>query len=375
VAPGTRVNWALWGIRRLKLLYILRGGRAERLALPDGRYPDEFFYGYRQLARRSGWQVELRERATTWAPGRALQRFVHAFTHLSPDFGGARELDRALLSRYDAIISTSEPVLMMLALRRRSRDAGARLVLILMGAEKRIERSRVPGVTRRVLRWALGAMDAIIVVGEGERGYVLDAGLSAPDRVHVVPFGVDTAFWTPEAGGQEGPVLAVGNDDGRDYELLLRAIGPHPLRLHTRLPVGNLPSNVTLSGGTWQDGALSDEGLRDLYRACRFVVVPLRDSTQPQGQSVTLQAMACGKAVVLSRTRGTWGSGLIRHGENCHLVATGDAAGLREAIETLSADAAYRERLGAAARLTVQAHFTSGRMAEEIAAVVQATRP
>jgi glycosyltransferase involved in cell wall biosynthesis len=372
---GTRVDWALWRVGRLKLLYILRGGRHARLALPDGQYPDEFFYGYRQLARRPGWQVELRERATTWAPGRALQRFVHAFTHLSPDFGGARELDHALLSRYDAIISTSEPVLMMLALRRRARGAGARLVLILMGAEKRIERSRLPGVTRRVLRWALGAMDAVIVVGEGERSYVIDEGLSAPDRVHVVPFGVDTAFWTPEPGGEEGPILAVGNDDGRDYELLLRAIGPHPLRLHTRLPVRNVPPHVTVSGGTWQDAALSDEGLRDLYRSCRFVVVPLRDSTQPQGQSVALQAMACGKAVVLSRTRGTWGGGLIRHGENCHLVAAGDAAELSAAIETLSADAAYRERLGAAARLTVQEHFTSNRMAEEIAAVVERTRP
>ena len=58
---------------------------------------------------------------------------MHAFSHLSPDFGGARELDRALLARYDAIISTSEPVLMMLALRRRTASTGARLVLILMG--------------------------------------------------------------------------------------------------------------------------------------------------------------------------------------------------------------------------------------------------
>ena len=371
---GTRVDWALWRVGRLKLLYILRGGRHARLALPDGQYPDEFFYGYRQLARRPGWQVELRERATTWAPGRALQRLVHAVTYLSPDFGGARELDRALLSRYDAIISTSEPVLMMLALRRRSRSAGARLVLILMGAEKRIERSRVPGVTRRVLRWALGAMDAIIVVGEGERGYVLEEGLSAPGRVHVVPFGVDTAFWTPEPGGEEGPILAVGNDDGRDYELLLRSIGSHALRIHTRLPVGALPPNVEVTGGSWQEAGLSDEQLRGLYRASRFVVVPLRDSVQPQGQSVALQAMACGKAVLLSRTRGLWGRGAMRHGENCHLVPPSDGEALRAAIERLSADAAYRDALGSAARRTVEEHFTSDRMATEIATVIEGSR-
>ena len=300
---------------------------------------------------------------------------MHAFSHLSPDFGGARELDRALLARYDAIISTSEPVLMMLALRRRTASTGARLVLILMGAEKRVERSRVPGVTKRLLRWALGAMDAIIVVGEGERGYVVAEGLSAPERVHLVPFGVDTAFWTPGPGGPEGPILAVGNDDGRDYELLLRAIGPHPLRLHTRLPVSALPPNVELTGGSWQEATLSDVQLRGLYQASRFVVVPLRDSVQPQGQSVTLQAMACGKAVILSRTRGLWGGVAMRHAENCHFVAPGDGEALRAAIERLSSDVAYRAALGSAARRAVEEHFTSDRMAMEIGSVIESTLP
>lgn len=299
---------------------------------------------------------------------------MHAFTHLSPDFGGARDLDRALLERYDAIISTSEPVLMMLALRRRAAKSGARLVLILMGAEKRIERSRSPGVTKRMLRWALRAMDAVIVVGEGERAYVVEEGLGVPERVHLVHFGVDTAFWTPGPGGSEEPILAVGNDDGRDYELLVRAAGTRPLRIHTRLPLGSVPPSVTVTGGSWQDAALSDLALRDLYRACPFVVVPLRESSQPQGQSVTLQAMACGKAVVLTRTRGMFGGSLVRHGENGHLVPSGDLGALREAIDRLGSDAAYRERLGAAARRTVEEHFTSDRMAEEIGAIVQAGR-
>jgi glycosyltransferase involved in cell wall biosynthesis len=131
---------------------------------------------------------------------------------------------------------------------------------------------------------------------------------------------------------------------------------------------------VTVTGGTWQDAALSDEALRDLYRACPFVVVPLRESSQPQGQSVTLQAMACGKAVVLTRTRGLFGGPLIQHGENCHLVPAGDRRALQEALDTLGADAAYRARLGAAARRTVEEHFTSDRMAEEIGAIVQGAR-
>lgn len=360
---------------RLRLLYILRGGRAERLRLPEDRYPDELFYGYRQLSRRPGWEAELRERRNEWRPGVALQRLLHALTHLSPDFGAAPELNRDLLAQYDVVVSTSEPVLMMLALRRRDVRKGARLVLILMGAEKRIQRSAVPPVTRRLLRWALGQMDAVIVLGKGERDYLLAERLVAEERLHVVAFGVDVRFWTPGTGGDGGSILAVGNDDGRDYGLLLDAVGTHALRLHTRLPIDphRLPPTVTVTGGTWHDAALTDEELRDLYRASRFVVVPLRDSSQPQGQSVTLQAMACGKAVVLSRTRGLWNLDLMRHGENCHLVPAGDVGALRQAIEELTADRAYAAKLGAAARRTVEQHLTSDAMAERIAAIVSET--
>jgi glycosyltransferase involved in cell wall biosynthesis len=102
--------------------------------------------------------------------------------------------------------------------------------------------------------------------------------------------------------------------------------------------------------------------------------VPLRESAQPQGQSVTLQAMACGKAVILTRTRGLWGAGRMRHGENCHLVPAGDADALRAGIESLSTDGAYRAALGAAARRTVEEHFTSDRMADEIATIVESAR-
>ena len=89
---------------------------------------------------------------------------------------------------------------------------------------------------------------------------------------------------------------------------------------------------------------------------------------------MTLQAMACGKAVVLTRTRGLFGGELLRHGENCHLVPPGDLGALREALDVVGSDLAYRARLGAAARRTVESHFTSDRMAEDIGAIVEQVR-
>lgn len=359
-----------------RLLYILPGGRAERLQLGPGWFPDEFFYGYCQLARREGWKAEIMTRAFTSFAGLCLQKGVHWLTNLSPDFGNTASLNLSLLRRYDAIVSVSEPVLLMLALRGRRCREGARLVLIMMGADKRIERSRLPGLTRRVLRWLLARLRAVIVIGEGERDYLLGQKLVEPERLHLVQFGVDAKFWTPVvAGGKEEYILAVGNDDGRDYGTLLAAIGSHSLRLHTvrRLKPDPLPPNVMLTRGDWSGQALSDTAVRDLYRGSRFVVTPLHESAQPQGQSVTLQAMACGRAVILSRTRGLWSKELMRHMENCYLVPPGDVAALRAAIDHLDREPELRARLGKEARRSVERHFTSEAMGERLGKILEET--
>ena len=349
----------------------------ERLAQGPGNFPDEFFYGYCQLASREGVTAELMTRACPSVAGRLLQMAVHWLTNLSPDFGNTSALSPSLLCRYDAVVSMSEPVLLVLALRKRRVRNGAALVLIMMGADKRIERSRLPEVTRRMLCWLFRRLSAVIVIGEGERDYLLSQQLVDPTRIHLVQFGVDTKFWTlGEGGGEQEYLLAVGNDDGRDYDTLLQAVGLHKLRLHTMRPLGvnGIPSTVTLTRGDWAGRALSDEQLRDLYRGSRFVVTPLYDSAQPQGQSVTLQAMACGKAVILSRTRGLWSRELMRHLHNCYLVPPGDVAALRAAIDRLDQDEELRAGLGRAARRSVEQHFSSNMMAERIGKVLLGLR-
>ena len=351
----------------MRVLYILRSGRLSRLRDDGQPFPDEMFYGYLQLRARPGWSVELRERRTTSALLLKVQELGHWVTHLFPEVGDASELTADLRARFDAILSTSEPTLLMLALR----PGGARLVQVLMGWEKRLARSRFPSLTRRVMRWLGERLSAVVVLGEGERDFLVREQLVPAARVHVIQFGVDAAFWTPGAGGPGEAALAVGNDDGRDYDTLLAAIGNRPLRLHTSLEVrAALPANVTRTRGGWSNRELSDAGLRDLYRRARMVVVPLTDSSQPQGQSVTLQAMACGRPVILTRTRGLWSPALMRHQENCWLVPPRDPAALREAIERLWTDEALAAHIGQAAAATAGQHFTSARMADDLGALL-----
>jgi glycosyltransferase involved in cell wall biosynthesis len=86
-------------------------------------------------------------------------------------------------------------------------------------------------------------------------------------------------------------------------------------------------------------------------------VVPLKNVHQPSGQSVTLQAMSCGRPVILSNTKGLWARAVLRDGENCLLVPPGDRQALGDAIARIRSDEALAERLGKMARETALACF------------------
>ena len=82
----------------------------------------------------------------------------------------------------------------------------------------------------------------------------------------------------------------------------------------------------------------------------------MKDVPQPSGQSVTLQASACGRPVVLTRTRGLWDPEQLRDGENVLLVAARRPGRSRRSRRTASSPTrSTAESLGRSARATVEA--------------------
>lgn len=190
--------------------------------------------------------------------------------------------------------------------------------------------------------------------GEGELPGIVDFYHIPDSRIEVNQFGVDTGFWTPD--DNEGDyVLAVGNDERRDYELLIRIAAKmkEKVIVVTRRKINaDVPANVEILKGGWHEEVLTDERLRDLYRNARLVVIPLIDSPQPSGQSVCLQAMACGKSVVLTRTKGLWSQTMMRGDENIIFVPPGNEKALINAIKQLVSDSGQRKKIGKCARKT-----------------------
>jgi glycosyltransferase involved in cell wall biosynthesis len=81
---------------------------------------------------------------------------------------------------------------------------------------------------------------------------------------------------------------------------------------------------------------------------------------------VTLQAMARGRPVVLTRTRGLWRPAALHDGENVVLVPPADAADLARAVDALLADGSRAARIGAAARASISRDATVEAYAERL---------
>jgi glycosyltransferase involved in cell wall biosynthesis len=342
----------------MKIAFVHFPGRLSRLdGARAGSAPREFLFGGAELAE-AGHEVEHYEIDPQAPASRIPRRLIdgnagrgHLPPHLSASVLSGTHRLLPQLAQADVVIGTTTATAMALAVWRRSSRLRRPVVGIVAGLLNRPWRS-----TRRLTTLPLLRQMHSVLYGVGELdGFCrLDHRLDA--RVHVVPFGVDAAFWAPSALTMTDTVFAIGNDGHRDWATLLGAARNLPERvlIVTSHPVPDeLPANVTWRPSDWYRQLFSDAEIRDLFREAAVVVVPVKDVPQPSGQSVTLQAMACGRPVVLSRTRGLWEPEALKDGENIVLVEPGDPDELTRCVRGLLDDPGRAVAIGRAARASV----------------------
>jgi glycosyltransferase involved in cell wall biosynthesis len=137
--------------------------------------------------------------------------------------------------------------------------------------------------------------------------------------------------------------------EGMDISLKIAADSPW-FRQKLNICPESLPPNMEVR--SYQ----TYSALRALYASSRFVVVPLLDVPYSAGYTVILEAMAMGKAVIVSRIKQK--DDFVVDGWNGLYVASGNAADLREKIHYLLQRPDEASRLGANARKTVEDRYT-----------------
>ncbi|NJL70855.1 MAG: glycosyltransferase [Candidatus Competibacteraceae bacterium] len=295
-------------------------------------------------------------------------RLVNRLSRLAADLplgmaaGLLTSAKRRVLNDAGMLIATTNGMGLALAIAKMLGLVKAPVVLLAMGL--------LPNRPTRWQRLLIGACARrlhIVCISKGEQAHLEQWLQDTP--VHYVPFGVDAAFWRPEPEPSGGYALAIGNDRNRDWATLVAAWSADlpPLKIVTGLAVPPAQDNVEVIRGDWRTQALSDEQIRVLLQNADFVIVPCRETMQPAGQSATLQAMACGKAVILSNIAGLWDRELLVDGDTVELVPPGDAAALADKARLLATDPAFAAALGAKARTVVEEHLNVDAMASALA--------
>jgi polysaccharide biosynthesis protein PslH len=232
-----------------------------------------------------------------------------------------------------------------------------------------LESRALAGAERRYVELA----DHVLAVSENDRAFFLQ--YVSPERVTVIPTGVDTEYFQPSlTPEQPGTTVFTGtmdwmpNEDGVAYFIdkifpLIQQDAPNA----AFWVVGRRPPRriqALASGSVTVTGAVDD--IRPYLGKAAVCVVPLRSGS---GTRIKIfEAMAMGKAVV-STSMGAEGLP-VRHGEN--IILADDPADFARQVVQLLRDPQRRAQLGGAARRLVEESYGWPSVASHFDQIVQA---
>lgn len=278
-------------------------------------------------------------------------------------------------AEYDAIVTWGEKLSLALLLQQSFANARKPHVAMMYQFEKaniKIPLSLLKRNLHAVVTWSSVQRQALIE----SIGY-------PAERVYLVRHYVDQVFYSPYPAPDD-MICAVGAEM-RDYATLKQALrgtgipchiaadhvripGRFRLLADRRVPVGEIGEGAC-AGVTV--GRLSLPELRNLYARSRFVVIPLFPSDTDNGVTCILQAMAMGKPVICSSTRGQ--VDVIQNGVNGVYVPVGDPLALRAAMLSLWNDPEKARQMGENGRAYVEQYHTLEMFTESVRSAVEAS--
>jgi glycosyltransferase involved in cell wall biosynthesis len=220
------------------------------------------------------------------------------------------------------------------------------------------------GMQVRVAR----ALPAVLTVSENSRHDIAAQMGVAPERMTVVPVGVDQTVFRPfeDVTPKPGRIMVTSSSDVPMKGLvpLLEAVAKLRTERDVQLTVIGRPNEggrvdraivrLGLSDAVHCVSGISDDALARLYGEAQVAVVP----SLYEGFSLpAIEAMSCGVAVVAT-TGGALPEVVGNDGETGLLVAPDDPGALAGAIGRLLDDPALRAQLGSAGRQRVVSRFT-----------------
>lgn len=344
----------------MKVLYIYSGSRKEKFSGVIGRdYPDAQFYGLNHL-HRFGVAAEYKE-FDDLTGSKLLKKIL--------GFRTKHFLLYFFTRKYDIVFGSS--LLYMLFLKKIFRTK-TKFVLLNISLTRTVATNKENILRSKVLRWLLKEVDAIVCLSADQKKYLENSLDFLRGKVFFVPLGTDTNYYQPIYSGRKDYILSAGRDNGRDYKTVIevaRLLPEYEFQIvcskRNMAGIDDIPGNVKI----FYD--LAPFKLAQKYKEAKLLLLITHDDTRQDGsdcsgQTVLLDAMASGLPIIASRK--AYLADYVMDGKEVLFVDFYSPADIIQRVREFQ-DSALRHVFSEAARLAVEKHFSTEKMAKGLAAV------
>ena len=196
---------------------------------------------------------------------------------------------------------------------------------------------------KRILNRMLNLYDKFIFVGKGEYDFAQKNFPDWSEKYFFLPFSVDQDFWKSNKNNQnKKEILFLGNDLNRDFEFAYN-LGKN-MDKYSFIFVSNSFSkykkhkNIQILDSNWLEGGITDIDIRNIFEKSACTIVPLINTIQPSGQSVSLQSMSMNVPVIITKTKGFWDYDTFENNRNIIFAEKNDIELWESLIENLFKD-------------------------------------
>lgn len=279
--------------------------------------------------------------------------------------------------KIDAVFSIHEVSALFCLYLRLAGVLGVPVVVLNFGL---LHPKNLRGIRKRIWRIGLSASSRVVSLVSRQVSALVEC-LGVPENIqHHVALGVDVPFMRAHNRGHErgeensSPktrfILAVGTNEGKDYETLLEAL---PLGERLVVVTDNYNARLISAHRCFGLGVevltrVPYQKLLSLYRDAELVVIPLHDRLYGSGHTVFLETLSLGKKILVSASSGM--VGYANGGVNCVTVPVGDVGGLRRGLQWMLDHPLEAGLLARTGWVQANAEFLSQRFAELFARIL-----
>ena len=305
----------------LKITYAYGHGR-ERKINKSSNYSSDFLYGYDYL-KKMNYDVDYiipinNKNSLLIFFEKVLRKFTKLPFYMSDyiSWNNIKKIfsSKILILTNDPIALSLLPILILYKLFKRGE-----IIVVIMGLLSKPKPNKLIKLFQNfIIRTLLFVSSKFIFLGKNEKLDAEKLYSNNKDKLSYLPFCVDTNFWHEEKVEKIYDFIFVGNDGNRDYKFLIEMVEHFQnyrfLIISNNYQLSKYFENKTVFNADFYKGSMSesritDAELRTMYNKSKVSLVPLNNTVQPSGQSVSLQSLSVGIPVIISDTKGNWFNG------------------------------------------------------------------